>query len=287
MLDIWRKRETGEQQISRQLFQRAVATDPDVVRRFALDSKLKEHTGCVNHLSFNHNGNLLVSGSDDTTVCIWDVQRRKLQASYETGHSANIFCTRFLPGTNDTAVATCAGDGEVRVSYLDASRPMFVCRCHYGRVKKLVVEPGNPHLVISAAEDCTVRSIDLRAPHASCNASAWREGEGANVLVDLRPGPTRVRINSLSLSRGNPHHLVVAGGDPFVRVYDRRMLTAASSHSDSRHCCLRRFSPLGVADNFAGDGITGVSFSGDGARVAASYSSDAVFVFSMNDSLDR
>lgn len=33
--------------------------------------------------------------------------------SIETGHSANIFCTKFVPETSDELVASGAGDAEV------------------------------------------------------------------------------------------------------------------------------------------------------------------------------
>jgi WD40 repeat protein len=43
-------------------------------------------------------GDTLLSGSDDTQLGIWDVATHK-KSAMQTGHSANIFCTRFMPGT--------------------------------------------------------------------------------------------------------------------------------------------------------------------------------------------
>ena len=44
-------------------------------------------------------GHTLLSGSDDTRLGIWDVDTKKLKKSLRTGHHANIFCTRYMPGT--------------------------------------------------------------------------------------------------------------------------------------------------------------------------------------------
>ncbi len=44
-------------------------------------------------------GHTLLSGSDDTRLGIWDTDTKKLKKSLRTGHHANIFCTRYMPGT--------------------------------------------------------------------------------------------------------------------------------------------------------------------------------------------
>lgn len=37
--------------------------------------------------------------------------------SIETGHSANIFCTKFIPETSDELVVSGAADAEVTLSW--------------------------------------------------------------------------------------------------------------------------------------------------------------------------
>lgn len=61
---------------------------------------LQGHTGCVNTIAWNASGSLLVSGSDDTRVNVWDYGSRRLLYSVDSGHSANIFCTKFMPQCN-------------------------------------------------------------------------------------------------------------------------------------------------------------------------------------------
>ena len=49
-------------------------------------------------------GATLLTGSDDTRVCIWNVLEareglRAPAAIIDTGHGANIFCVRYMPAT--------------------------------------------------------------------------------------------------------------------------------------------------------------------------------------------
>lgn len=58
---------------------------------------------------------ILYSGSD-WQVKIWDYGSQQLLHSIDTGHSANIFCTKFMPETGDDVVVSGAGDAEVCLS---------------------------------------------------------------------------------------------------------------------------------------------------------------------------
>ena len=46
----------------------------DLIHRLQLDRKLDKHEGCVNTVSFTHDGQRLVSGSDDLYVNVWNWQ---------------------------------------------------------------------------------------------------------------------------------------------------------------------------------------------------------------------
>lgn len=50
-------------------------------------------------------------------VNIWSYLSRKLIHSIETGHSANIFCTKFIPETSNELVVSGAADAEVTLSW--------------------------------------------------------------------------------------------------------------------------------------------------------------------------
>eukprot|EP00879_Flechtneria_rotunda_P031703 GHRR01034657.1.p1 GENE.GHRR01034657.1~~GHRR01034657.1.p1 ORF type:complete len:136 (+),score=24.59 GHRR01034657.1:177-584(+) len=82
--------------------------------RMALETLLTGHRGCVNHVQFNESGTLMASGSDDTRICLWDLQKSTPVLAHPSGHTANIFCVRFMPATGDNQLVSCAGDGQVR-----------------------------------------------------------------------------------------------------------------------------------------------------------------------------
>jgi len=60
---------------------------------------------CVNALSWASNGELLLSGGDDTTVRLWRMDSSDTEQDYpfvchsviSTGHTNNIFDVRLLP----------------------------------------------------------------------------------------------------------------------------------------------------------------------------------------------
>ncbi|CAK9314444.1 unnamed protein product [Citrullus colocynthis] len=62
-----------------------------IVKQLNLEKKLNGHGGCVNAVEFNSTGDLLVSGSNDCKVILWDWARNFERFSYPSGHLDNIF----------------------------------------------------------------------------------------------------------------------------------------------------------------------------------------------------
>ncbi|KVH98676.1 Tetratricopeptide-like helical [Cynara cardunculus var. scolymus] len=197
------------------------------IRRLSLERELEAHQGCVNTIAWNSKGSLLISGSDDTRVNLWSYHSRKLLHSIDSGHTANIFCTKFVPETSDELVVSAAADSEVRLFNLSrlegrgvedsAINPSALFQCHTRRIKKLAVEPGNPNVVWSASEDATLRQHDFRETTA-CPAAESTHRECRNVLLDLRCGAKKsladppkqpLVLKSCDISPTRPHLLLV------------------------------------------------------------------------------
>lgn len=85
----------------------------DLVLRLEIYRKLEKHKGCVNTVSFNADGDILVSGSDDRRVILWNWETGKAQLSFHSGHNNNIFQAKIMPYTDDRTIVTCAADGQV------------------------------------------------------------------------------------------------------------------------------------------------------------------------------
>lgn len=81
--------------------------------RLEIHKKLEKHEGCVNTLSFNSGGDVLISGSDDLRVILWDWETGRVKLSFNSGHRNNVFQAKFMPFSDDRTIVTCAADGEV------------------------------------------------------------------------------------------------------------------------------------------------------------------------------
>lgn len=81
--------------------------------RFDIYRKLKNHRGCVNTISFNSSGDILVSGSDDRQVILWGWETGNVKLAFHSGHQNNVFNAKIMPYTDDRSIVTCAADGQV------------------------------------------------------------------------------------------------------------------------------------------------------------------------------
>jgi len=211
-----RQRETKGELVSRS-FQRKCHLTGDLVERLGLEKELEGHQGCVNCIEWSKAGELLASGSDDKTVIIWDGLRGKKRAQINTVHEGNIFSVKFLPQTDNHVIATGAGDYRVCVADVETGATTHNLTQHMGRVKRLATAEDTPHVFWSAAEDGTVMQWDTRED--------YNKGE-ANVLVNLLNHTGRAaECKCIAVCPSRPELMAIGANDPYVRVFDRRMLT--------------------------------------------------------------
>ncbi|GLT93742.1 hypothetical protein SLE2022_115180 [Rubroshorea leprosula] len=281
---------------------RGLQMHSSLIRRLSQEGELEGHQGCVNAVAWNSKGSLLISGSDDSRVNIWSYSGRKLLHSIDTGHSGNIFCTKFVPETSDELVVSGAGDSQVRLFNLSrlsgrerddgAISPSAVYQCHTKRVKKLAVEVGNPNVVWSASEDGTLRQHDFREG-TSCPPAGSPHHECRNILLDLRCGGKRsladppkhtLALKSCDISSTRPHLFLVGGNDAFARLYDRRMLPPLTSSGKrmSPPPCVNYFCPMHLSDSKPQMQLTHVTFSPSGEEVLLSYSGEHVYLMDVD-----
>lgn len=243
------------------------------VPRLRVEQRLQAHRGCVNTIAWDEAGEFLCSGSDDMHVCVWRFQDRSLRLRFPTGHTANIFGSRFLP--NSSLVVTCAGDGQARVVDIAAERRLHCFQVSpLDRAKKVAVERGNPHCFWVCAEDGLVRLYDLRAQHVE-----------PETVVRFMPGPVASRprgLNSLSVAAYRPDYIAVGGDAPCIWVVDRRC-----TGNDGTYGLAARFVAPGVGGVEGVDRVTGVSLDFDGSRAAASYSGGHVYVFDVRGGVSQ
>jgi WD40 repeat protein len=93
------KRSSGA--ITSHQFQSGLFSSQNCMDRVESSGDLVGHRGCVNAINFNVDGSLIVTGSDDKTVKIWNTaDRRCITTLY--GHQSNVFATNFLPHKQNT-----------------------------------------------------------------------------------------------------------------------------------------------------------------------------------------
>ncbi|XP_013612883.1 PREDICTED: DDB1- and CUL4-associated factor 8-like protein 2 isoform X1 [Brassica oleracea var. oleracea] len=264
VVDFWRREVGG---ISPRSFSDRFSASENMVLRLEIYRKLAKHKGCVNTVSFNAQGDILVSGSDDRRVLLWDWELGNVKLSFHSGHSNNVFQAKFMPFSDDRTIVTCAADGMVRrASVLESGKVETVLLgLHQGPAHKLCIEPGNPHIFYTCGEDGLVQRFDLRT-------QAPTELFTCQAVNPRRRHLEAAQLNAIAMDPRNSNLLAVGGMDEYARLYDIRRL-----HGDGSSRAADHFAP----PHLIGDlhvGITGLAFS-EQSELLVSYNNEFVYLF--------
>lgn len=262
------KREMGFS--SPRVFSRRVAASQALVKQIDSYGKLTGHRGCVNTIEFNSTGELLVSGSDDRQIMLWDWARLKLEFSYASGHLDNIFQARIMPFTDDRKIVSSSADCQVRFSQLSDNGSVDTKRLsrHQGRVHRLAVEPGSPYVFYSCGEDGFVQHYDLRSNSANKLLYCSSLTENSRPL-------SSIGLNSIVIDPRNPNYFAVGGADVYARVYDiRKPLENATTKAGTPVdiFCARHL--VGTHEAH----ITALAYSGT-SELLVSYNDELIYLF--------
>ncbi|KAF3438720.1 hypothetical protein FNV43_RR21484 [Rhamnella rubrinervis] len=236
-------------------FSRRFSASEVLVKRLDLYGNLNGHQGCVNTVEFNSTGELLVSGSDDRQVILWDWSTKTRRLSYSSGHCENIFQTRIMPYTDDRKIVTSSADGQVRLGQILEDGQIDIKRLgrHRGCVYKLAVEPGSPHIFYS------------------CVRRLYPTSKNKHL-------PSSIRLNTIAIDPRNPNYLAVGGSDEYARVYDiRKFRWDDSSNPDIP---VNIFCPNHLTKT-KGIHITGLAYSNT-SELLISYSDEYIYLFQKN-----
>ncbi|KAG8063850.1 hypothetical protein GUJ93_ZPchr0003g17578 [Zizania palustris] len=231
--------------------------------------KLRGHDGCVNTVSFNPAGDLLVSGSDDMDIILWDWFAKTKKLIYPSGHQENVFHARVMPFTDDNNIITAAADGQVRVGQLKDGGEVTTKQigAHDDRVHKLAIEPGSPYIFYSCGEDGLVQHFDLRNDSPTKLFTCYSFSNSRH----------RVGLNTIAIDPWNPNYFSIGGSDEYVRVYDMRKIQLDASSDMNKP--VDTFCPKHLMGGKVH--ITGIVYS-YAREVLVSYNDEHVYLFQNN-----
>ncbi|XP_049367065.1 uncharacterized protein LOC125831979 isoform X1 [Solanum verrucosum] len=254
-------------------FSRGISASEAMVKRLDLYGKLTGHEGCVNTIDFNATGDVLVSGSDDRRVILWDWATSTSKFSYPSGHMDNIFQTKFMPFTDDRKIITASADGQVRLGLVLENGRVETKKVgkHQGRVHKLAVEPGSPYILYSCGEDGFVQHYDLRSNSSSklFRCSSFTENNKQSGSI---------RLNGIVIDPRNPNYFAVGGSDEYARVYDIRMYQLDARTSADRP--IDTFCPHHLIKTHDVH-ITALAYSNT-SELLVSYNDELIYLFQKN-----
>ncbi|KAH3743042.1 DDB1- and CUL4-associated factor 8 [Pelomyxa schiedti] len=264
---------------------------------------LEGHKGCVNTINFNASGNLLVSGSDDTTVKLWNVNTRKCLQTLQ-GHTSNVFAGVFVPHKCDKEIVSAGNDSDIRL-FDCIGRVCTVYRHHVKKVLRLTVNPMMPDTFLSCSADGTIRQIDIRVPYANSVHHTFIEGDptadpenavmpqafgggrianipGVSVhstktlVLNYRRQRSGSRLHSVPVLFSvdwhpyDGHHFIVGSEDGYVRLFDMRYI-----HEYSPQSCIRQYK--NSTDN--GFEVTGCVFNRSGDEIVSTCLYDHIYSY--------
>lgn len=224
-----------------------------MIQRLRCTGRLAEHSGCVNGLGFSSTGNLLCSGSDDLSVCIWDWRsksKRSLKKKIITGHYKNVFHSQFC--NSDSNIVTSSRDGTVRLIDVET-----------GQIELLLLQSGEiselafitPQTLVTCGSNAYVNLIDLRT----------RE---TNTLFIVRT-PEKDQSCALHTISSHPFDtkkIVVGGDSPYLFLYDLRITKWQSP-------CYFEYKKNSQSI------ITSTAFNSTGGNLLASFNDDDLVVY--------
>ncbi len=172
------------------------------------DATLVGHTGlfaCVNAVTFNSEGNILASGSDDTTVRLWDVPTDRVLFILR-GHTHPVKAVMFHPH-HSHILATAGSDRTIKFWDIRTNEEILTLTGHSHHVNALVFSPDGKILASGSAD----KTIKL-----------WNSETGD--LLSTLTGHS-LAINAIAFCPTSSI-LVSASADATVKVWDLTTLTA-------------------------------------------------------------
>jgi WD40 repeat protein len=287
---------------------------PRVIHTLSPWGELHGHEGCVNVVAFNKSGSLLLSGSDDSEVKIWDPFTRQCLTSL-SGHISNVFAADFLPHKNDKEIVTGGNDADVRYYEIE-KKICTVYQHHSKKVLRLSVNPMSPDTFLTCSADGTVRMFDIRMKYSHSYVHSFSEepnnhndyilpqafGGGRatrnnhelheqSLILDYkcdiavtrnRRNPGTATLFSVDFHPFNGYHFIVGSSFGDVRLYDLRKIN--KPNPGTSYLNIFRNYNIALPHHYE---VTGCVYSRDGTQIVSTSLNDHIYVFDVNRNYEK
>lgn len=122
----------------------------------SLHKVLTGHQGPVFSLKYSKNGAMLLSGSVDKSVIVWDTKTGTMKQHVKQHEGAVLD----VSWRTDTSFATCSTDKTIHIYKLDRDTPLRRLTGHHGEVNCINWAPSGK-LLASCSDDCTAKIWSL------------------------------------------------------------------------------------------------------------------------------
>jgi hypothetical protein len=130
----------------------------EVMRTVIVSNTLQGHEGSVRSAAFSPDGKMIVSGSYDKTVRLWDIEGNPIGQPF-LGHEDYINSVAFSP--DGKLIVSGSNDKTVRLWDIEGNSIGQPFRGHESSVFSVVFSPDGK-LIVSGSDDKTVRLWDIR-----------------------------------------------------------------------------------------------------------------------------
>ncbi|MES1919638.1 hypothetical protein MHBO_001434, partial [Bonamia ostreae] len=155
------------------------------------------HNGCVNCIKWSHDGSLLISGSDDGTLKIWDMTKNSLKSNGHStnckntlnGHISNVFSVEMQPAKPLSAAKIISGgnDSTLRIFDLKTGTNLHILRQFQKKICSISAPKTCFNTFIASSADGTVRHYDMREKFERCNENIG-ENKSNRILPQIFGG---------------------------------------------------------------------------------------------------
>ena len=209
---------------------------------------LKAHTSYVRSVAFNHDGTMIVSGSGDNTIRVWDVSTGVCLSTLK-GHTGDINSvafnhdgTKIVSASGDFFDFSNRGDNTVRVWNVSTGVCLSTLKGHTRSVNSVAFNHDGTK-VVSASSDKTIR--------------VWNVTTG-ECLSTLK-GHTS-SINSVAFNADDTK-IVSASNDKTIRVWN--------VSSEVTVLIIKNIASTYIDDQASEDGFNSVALSPDGTKIVS------------------